>query len=63
MESLWSECSIIWSNRTATYTADGKRLYVAGAGDGKTYVYRIRPDGSLADRNGLYSICMNVRGL
>jgi gluconolactonase len=31
-------------------TADGKRLYVADAGDGKTYVYRIQPDGSLADR-------------
>ena len=32
-------------------TADGKLLYVADAGDGKTYVYRIQPDGSLADRN------------
>ena len=32
-------------------TADGKRLYVADAGDGKTYVYKIQPDGSLADRN------------
>ena len=31
-------------------TADGKLLYVADAGDGKTYVYRIRPDGSLTDR-------------
>jgi len=31
-------------------TADGKLLYVADAGDGKTYVYRIQPDGSLADR-------------
>ena len=31
-------------------TADGKRLYVADAGDGKTYVYKIQPDGSLADR-------------
>ncbi len=31
-------------------TKDGKRLYVADAGDGKTYVYRIRPDGSLTDR-------------
>jgi len=31
-------------------TADGKLLYVADAGDSKTYVYRIRPDGSLADR-------------
>jgi len=32
-------------------TADGKLLYVTDAGDGKTYVYRIQPDGSLADRN------------
>ena len=31
-------------------TADGKRLYVTDAGDGKTYVYRIRPNGSLSDR-------------
>ncbi len=31
-------------------TADGKRLYVTDAGDGKTYVYRIQDDGSLADR-------------
>jgi len=31
-------------------TADGKLLYVADAGDGKTYVYRIQEDGSLADR-------------
>jgi gluconolactonase len=31
-------------------TADGKRLYVADAGDSKTYVYRIQPDGSLAER-------------
>ena len=31
-------------------TADGKLLYVADAGDGKTYVYRIQPDGSLTDR-------------
>jgi gluconolactonase len=31
-------------------TADGKLLYVADAGDGKTYVYRIGPDGSLSDR-------------
>ena len=30
--------------------ADGKLLYVTDAGDGKTYVYRIQPDGSLADR-------------
>ena len=31
-------------------TTDGKLLYVADAGDGKTYGYRIREDGSLADR-------------
>ncbi|MFH1923154.1 MAG: SMP-30/gluconolactonase/LRE family protein [Planctomycetota bacterium] len=31
-------------------TADGKLLYVADAGDGKTYRYHIQPDGSLADR-------------
>jgi gluconolactonase len=31
-------------------TADGRLLYVADAGDGKTYVYRIHEDGSLADR-------------
>ncbi len=31
-------------------TADGKSLYVADAGDGKTYVYKIQPDGSLTDR-------------
>ncbi len=31
-------------------TADGKLLYVADAGDGKTYVYRIQPDGSLTGR-------------
>lgn len=31
-------------------TADGKLLYVADAGDGKTYGYRIQDDGSLADR-------------
>jgi len=31
-------------------TADGKLLYVADAGDGKTYVYKIQPDGSLTDR-------------
>ncbi len=31
-------------------TADGKLLHVADAGDGKTYVYRIQPDGSLTDR-------------
>ena len=31
-------------------TADGKLSYVADAGDGKTYVYRIQDDGSLADR-------------
>lgn len=32
-------------------TRDGKLLYVTDAGDGKTYVYRIREDGSLADRS------------
>jgi gluconolactonase len=31
-------------------TADGKLLYVADPGDGKTYVYGIQPDGSLVDR-------------
>ena len=31
-------------------TPDGKRLYVADIGDRKTYVYDIRPDGSLANR-------------
>jgi gluconolactonase len=30
-------------------TADGKLLYVADAGDAKTYVYRIQSDGSLTD--------------
>lgn len=29
---------------------DGKTLYVADAGDRKTYVYTIQPDGSLSDR-------------
>ena len=31
-------------------TADGKLLYVADAGDSKTYVYRIQADGSLSGR-------------
>lgn len=31
-------------------TADGKMLYVADAGDGKTYSYAIRSDGSLTER-------------
>ena len=31
-------------------TADGKLLYVADAGDNKTYVYKIQADGSLSDR-------------
>ena len=31
-------------------TADGKRLYVADPGAEKTYLYRIRTDGSLVDR-------------
>jgi gluconolactonase len=31
-------------------TADGKLLYVADAGDSKTYVYRIQADGSLTNR-------------
>lgn len=31
-------------------TSDGKVLYVADAGDGKTYAYKIQPDGALADR-------------
>jgi gluconolactonase len=32
-------------------TADGKSLYVADAGAGKTYVFRINSDGTLADRS------------
>ncbi len=31
-------------------TKDGKLLYVADAGDSKTYVYRIQADGTLTDR-------------
>jgi gluconolactonase len=31
-------------------TPDGKKLYVADIGDSKTYVYDIRPDGTLANR-------------
>jgi gluconolactonase len=31
-------------------TPDGKHLYVADAGAGKTYVYAIQPDGTLADK-------------
>jgi gluconolactonase len=31
-------------------TPDGKKLYVADIGDNKTYVYDIRPNGSLANR-------------
>ena len=31
-------------------TPDGKKLYVADIGDGKIYVYDIRPDGSLAGK-------------
>ncbi len=31
-------------------TADGKRLYIADPGSNKTYVYRILPDGRLADK-------------
>jgi gluconolactonase len=31
-------------------TKDGKQLFVADAGGGKTYVYAIQPDGSLADK-------------
>ncbi|HEY1599575.1 MAG TPA: SMP-30/gluconolactonase/LRE family protein [Pirellulales bacterium] len=31
-------------------SADGKHLYVTDAGGGKTYVYAIKPDGSLADK-------------
>lgn len=31
-------------------SADGKQLFVADAGGGKTYVYAIQPDGSLADK-------------
>lgn len=31
-------------------TADGKKLYIADAGAGKTYVYNIQEDGTLADK-------------
>jgi gluconolactonase len=31
-------------------TPDGKKLYVADIGDSKTYVYDIRPNGSLANK-------------
>jgi gluconolactonase len=31
-------------------TSDGRRLYVADAGDSKTYAYKIQPDGSLTGR-------------
>jgi len=31
-------------------TVDGKHLYVADAGDRKTYVYAIQPDGTLAEK-------------
>lgn len=31
-------------------TPDGKKLYVADAGDGKTYVYTINADGTLSDK-------------
>ena len=31
-------------------TPDGKTLYVADIGAGKTYAYAVRPDGTLADR-------------
>jgi len=31
-------------------TVDGKKLYVADAGDGKTYVYDINKDGTLSNR-------------
>ncbi len=31
-------------------TADGKRLYVTDPGGQKTYVYAVKPDGSLTDR-------------
>ncbi len=31
-------------------TVDGKKLYVADAGDGKTYVYNINKDGTLSNR-------------
>ncbi len=31
-------------------TPDGKLLYVADIGDKKTYVYKIKPDGTLSDR-------------
>lgn len=31
-------------------TPDGKKLYIADMGDSKTYVYDIRPDGTLANK-------------
>ena len=31
-------------------TPDGKRLYIADIGDGKTWQYRIKEDGTLTDR-------------
>lgn len=48
-------------------TADGKILYVADAGGGKTYAYRIQPDGSLTGRRlaapiGSDGMTLDVRG-
>ena len=34
-------------------TPDGKRLYVADIGAGKTYAYAIQPDGTLTERSFL----------
>lgn len=48
-------------------TPDGKRLYVADIGDGKTYSYEIIPDGSLTNRQlaapmGSDGMTMDERG-
>ena len=37
-------------------TADGRHLYVTDAGAGKTYVYRVQPDGTLVDRKLVVAI-------
>ena len=47
--------------------SDGKTLYVADIGAGKTYSFRIQPDGSLSDRNvfadmGSDGMTMDVKG-
>jgi gluconolactonase len=37
-------------------TADGQLLYVADAGDGKTYAYKVQPDGSLTERRMIAAV-------